>query len=162
MTEIIVSSIIALCMGAMVIFIRLKASNKPVSVKKIILPPFFMSTGFLMYFVPTFRLTLGEVLESIVVGMVFSTLLIKTSRFEVRDNDIYLKRSKAFPFILIGLLVIRLVMKLVLSSSIDVGQLSGMFFLLAFSMILPWRIAMYLQYRKLANGMDENIQTKGI
>lgn len=162
MTEIIVSSIIALCMGAMVIFIRLKASNKPVSVKKIILPPFFMSTGFFMYIVPTFRLTLGEVLESIVVGMVFSTLLIKTSRFEVSDNDIYLKRSKAFPFILIGLLVIRLVMKLVLSSEIDVGQLSGMFFLLAFSMILPWRIAMYLQYRKLANGMDENIQTKGI
>ena len=162
MTEIIVSSIIALCMGAMVIFIRLKASNKPVSVKKIILPPFFMSTGFLMYIVPTFRLTLGEVLESIVVGMVFSTLLIKTSRFEVRENDIFLKRSKAFPFILIGLLVIRLVMKLVLSSELDVGQLSGMFFLLAFSMIVPWRIAMYLQYRKLANGMDENIQTKGI
>jgi len=162
MTEIIVSSIIALCMGGLVIFIRLKASNKPVSVKKIILPPFFMSTGFLMYIVPYFRLTLGEVLEALVVGMVFSTLLIKTSRFEVRDSDIYLKRSKAFPFILIGLLVIRLIMKLALSSEIDVGQLSGMFFLLAFGMIVPWRVAMYLQYRKLASGLDDNIQTKGI
>ncbi|MBS4172630.1 cytochrome c biogenesis protein CcdC [Bacillus sp. FJAT-49736] len=162
MTEIIVSSIIALCMGAMVIFIRLKASNKPVSVKKIILPPIFMSTGFLMFVVPYFRLSFGEVAEAVVVGMVFSTLLIKTSRFEVRENDIFLKRSKAFPFILIGLLVIRIVMKVVLSSEIDLGQLSGMFFLLAFGMILPWRIAMYLQYRKLASGMDENIQTKGV
>jgi membrane protein CcdC involved in cytochrome C biogenesis len=26
-----------------------------------------------------------------------------------------------------------------------------MFFLLAFGMILPWRVAMYWQYRKLSN-----------
>jgi membrane protein CcdC involved in cytochrome C biogenesis len=162
MTEIIVSSIIALCMGGMVIFIRLKASNKPVSAKKIILPPIFMSSGLIMFFIPYFRLTFVEVLEAIVVGMVFSTLLIKTSRFEIRENDIFLKRSKAFPFILIGLLLIRLVMKLLLSSTIDVGQLSGMFFLLAFGMIVPWRVAMYVQYRKLAVDLDETIQTKGI
>jgi membrane protein CcdC involved in cytochrome C biogenesis len=78
-----------------------------------------------------------------------SILLIKTSKFEIRDNDIYLKRSKAFFFILIGLLVVRLVMKSVLSATIDIGELSGMFFFLSYCMIVPWRIAMYVDYKKL-------------
>ncbi|MGM0827328.1 MAG: CcdC family protein [Bacillota bacterium] len=145
----IASSIVAICMGFMVIFIRMKAQKKPVSSKKIILPPLFMSTGALMFLFPVFRVTLGEFLEAITVGMIFSILLIKTSKFEIRDNDIYLKRSKAFAFILIGLLLIRILAKSILSASIDYGELSGMFWILAFGMIVPWRITMYLQYRKL-------------
>ena len=74
----------------------------------------------------------------------------KTSSFEIKENDIYLKRSKAFVFILFGLLAVRIVAKIILSSSIDVGALSGMFWILAFSMIVPWRIAMLLNYKKLA------------
>ncbi|MBM7586993.1 membrane protein CcdC involved in cytochrome C biogenesis [Bacillus pakistanensis] len=149
MSMAIASSIIAIGMGFLVLFIRMKAQKKPVSAKKIILPPIFMSSGALMFFVPMFRVTIWELLEALIVGMIFSILLIKTSRFEIRDNDIYLKRSKAFAFILIGLLLIRIAAKLILSSSIDIGALSGMFWILAFGMIVPWRIAMYLQYRKL-------------
>lgn len=160
MLEIIISTVVALAMGLFVIFIRTKASNKPASAKKIILPPIFMSTGMLMFIVPAFRVTFSELLEAVLVGMLFSIVLIKTSRFEIRDNDIYLKRSKAFGFILIGLLLIRVVAKIILSSEIDLGQLSGMFFLLAFGMIVPWRVAMYVQYRKLLNDLE--IQTKGI
>jgi membrane protein CcdC involved in cytochrome C biogenesis len=59
---------------------------------------------------------------------------------------------------LIGLLLIRLLMKVVLSSSIQIGQLSGMFFLLAFGMILPWRVAMYIQYRRLMQELDEGVR----
>ncbi|MEG9296804.1 cytochrome c biogenesis protein CcdC [Mangrovibacillus sp. Mu-81] len=145
----IASSIVAICMGFFVLFIRMKAQKKPVSGKKIILPPLFMSTGALMFLFPFFRVTLGELFEALTVGMLFSILLIKTSKFEIRDNDIYLKRSKAFAFILIGLLIIRIVAKSILSTTIDYGALSGMFWILAFGMIVPWRIAMYLQYRKL-------------
>lgn len=145
----IASSIVAIFMGFFVLFIRMKAQKKPVSGKKIILPPLFMSTGALMFIFPFFRVTLGELLEALTVGMLFSILLIKTSKFEIRDNDIYLKRSKAFAFILIGLLIIRIVAKSILSTTIDYGALSGMFWILAFGMIVPWRIAMYIQYRKL-------------
>ncbi len=159
----IISSILALGMGIFVLFIRIKSSHRPVSQRKIILPPIFMSTGALMFFLPTFRVTLSEVLEAIVVGMIFSILLIKTSRFEIRDQNIYLKRSKAFAYILIGLLIIRMIGKVVLSSSIDYGQLSGMFFLLAFGMIVPWRIAMFIQYKRLKNEMNTtSISTKTI
>src|SRR5690606_534030 len=103
----------------------------------------------LMFTVPYFRVTPMEILEAATVGVLFSILLIKTSSFEIRDSEIYLKRSKAFAFILIGLLVIRIIGKIVLSSTIDYGQLSGMFWILAFSMIVPWRVAMYMNYRKL-------------
>lgn len=127
----------------------MKASHKPVSAKKIILPPVFMSTGALMFISPYFRVTSMEIVEAIVVGMLFSILLIKTSKFEVRDNAVYLKRSKAFAFILIGLLLVRIIAKSILSQQIEVGQLSGMFWILAFGMIVPWRIAMLIQYKKL-------------
>ncbi|WP_282140356.1 CcdC family protein [Cytobacillus oceanisediminis] len=149
MDFVLISSIGAVFMAIFVMFIRMKAAKKPASAKKIILPPIFMSTGALMFVVPYFRVTPMEILEAATVGMLFSILLIKTSSFEIRDSDIYLKRSKAFAFILIGLLVIRIIGKMVLSSTIDYGQLSGMFWILAFSMILPWRIAMYMNFRKL-------------
>nr|WGD97030.1 DUF1453 family protein [Bacillus safensis] len=151
---ILISSIIAICMAVVVMFIRIKSSAKPATAKKIILPPIFMSTGALMFFVPMFRVTGAEFLEAITVGMFFSIFLIKTSKFEIRGNDIYLKRSKAFVFILIGLLVLRIGMKTILSSSIDYGSLSGMFWILAFGMIVPWRVAMYLSFRKLSKQLD--------
>lgn len=141
-------------MAVAVMFIRIKSSAKPATAKKIILPPIFMSTGALMFFVPIFRVTGAEFLEAITVGMFFSIFLIKTSKFEIRGNDIYLKRSKAFVFILIGLLVLRIGMKTILSSSIDYGSLSGMFWILAFGMIVPWRVAMYLSFRKLSKQLD--------
>lgn len=144
-----ISMLVALFMGTAVIIVRMKAQNYPTNVKKIILPPFFMSTGALMYVVPYFRLTPMEILEAVIVGMFFSIFLIYTSNFVVKDNLIYMKRSKLFPLILITLLIIRTVMKFYLSSTIHPGELAGMFFLLAFSMIVPWRIAMYLKYRKL-------------
>ena len=61
------------------------------------------------------------------------------------------------------LLIITMIGKVVLSSSIDYGQLSGMFFLLAFGMIVPWRIVMFIQYKRLKNEMNTtSISTKTI
>ncbi|HEY2422247.1 MAG TPA: cytochrome c biogenesis protein CcdC, partial [Neobacillus sp.] len=117
MNMVVISSVVAVFMAVSVMFIRLKAAKKPTNAKKIILPPFFMATGAFMYFIPKFQLTGTEIVEAVVVGIVFSIFLIKTSKFEIRDNDIYLKRSKAFVFILIGLLAIRIVLKSILSTS---------------------------------------------
>lgn len=107
-----------------------------------------MATGALMYVVPYFRLT-GSNARSLYNWFAFSTVLIWTSRFEVKGTEIYMKRSKAFPVILISLLIIRTVMKIFISNEIDPGELGGMFFLLAFCMIVPWRAAMLYKYKKL-------------
>ncbi|MDA1674627.1 CcdC family protein [Bacillus cereus group sp. TH152-1LC] len=149
----LISSIIAICMAMGVMFIRLKAAKKPATLKKIVLPPIFMSTGAFMYLLPEFRLTTSEIIEAVLVGLFFSIFLIKTSKFEIREQDIYLQRSKAFIFILIGLIVVRLAFKSYLSQTIHLGQLSGMFFLLSFSMIVSWRIAMYRSFMKLKKEM---------
>jgi membrane protein CcdC involved in cytochrome C biogenesis len=136
-------------MGVVVIIVRMKAQNFPVNEKKIILPPFFMATGALMYVVPYFRLSGMEMLECLILGVLFSTILIWTSRFEVKGSEIYMKRSKAFPVILISLLLIRTLIKIFISNKIDPGELAGMFFLLAFCMIVPWRLAMLYKFKKV-------------
>lgn len=136
-------------MGLGAIFIRMKAQNFPVNEKKIILPPFFMATGALMYVVPYFRLTGLEIVECIILGIAFSTILIWTSKFETQGSEIYMRRSKAFPIILISLLLIRTLLKIFISNKIDPGEIGGMFFLLGFSMIVPWRLAMLYKYKKL-------------
>lgn len=162
MNYVVITSIGAIFMAIIAMVVRMKSAKKPVSAKKIILPPIFMSTGALMFIFPVFRVTPIEIVEAVTVGLLFSTLLIKTSKFEIRDNDVYLQPSKAFIYILVGLLVIRIIAKLVLSSTIDVGQLGGMFWLLAFGMIVPWRIAMFINFKKIQQQLYENVPTKTV
>ncbi|MBM7659251.1 membrane protein CcdC involved in cytochrome C biogenesis [Bacillus mesophilus] len=146
---VLLSSVAAIVMATLVIIVRIKAAKKPATLRKIILPPIFMSTGSLMFLFPMFQVTPLQVIEAVSVGAIFSIFLIKTSQFEVRENEIYLKRSKAFIFILFGLLILRIILKSLLSATIDVGELSGMFYLLALGMIIPWRVAMFLSFKKL-------------
>lgn len=153
MLYLVFSIVFAFLMGIGVIIVRMKAQKFPVNEKKIILPPFFMATGALMYVVPYFRLTGTEILECIIMGLLFSTILIWTSRFEIQGSEIYMKRSKAFPIILISLLLIRTVIKIFISNQIDPGEIAGMFFLLAFCMIVPWRIAMLYKFKKVKSNL---------
>ena len=143
------STVMAIFMGSFIMFMRMRSQKKPVSAKKIIIPPIAMSSGALMFIFEEFRVAPVQILEAVGIGIVFSLFLIVTSKFEIRENEIYMKRSKAFAFILIGLLIFRVVLKLVFSSTLDVGELGGMFWILAFFMLLPWRIAMLVKYQKI-------------
>ena len=145
----LVTSVGAIFMAVFVMFVRLRSQKKPVNERKIIIPPIAMSTGALMFIFEEFRVAPIQIIEASALGIVFSLVLIATSKFEVRDHDIYMKRSKAFVFILVGLLIIRIILKLIFSNSLDVGELGGMFFILAWSMIIPWRLAMLVQFKKL-------------
>ncbi|WP_017187161.1 CcdC family protein [Alkalibacillus haloalkaliphilus] len=147
-------TVMAVIMATGMIVVRMRASKKPASVKKIILPPLFMSTGALMFFVPYFQIEWILVMEAVIVGLLFSILLIYTSNFEIKENDIYLKPSKALGFILVGLLLIRLTWKAITGADISVGETSAMFYILAFAMLLTWRIAMLLKYLKLKESLN--------
>src|SRR5690625_899472 len=145
----IASTAVAAVMAMAMIMVRLKAAKKPTNAKRIILPPLFMSTGALMFLFPVFHITWLQFLEAIAVGVICSLFLIKTSKFEIRDHAIYLIPSKAFTFILIGLLTFRIILKLLIGSSISFGETSGMFFVLAFGMIMTWRISMLYKFLQL-------------
>src|SRR5690625_6175813 len=101
-------------MATTMILVRMRASEKPASIKKIILPPLFMSTGALMFLFPMFRLQFSDVLEALLVGIFFSFFLIKFSRFEIKNNEIYLIPSKALIFILFVLLILRIIIKFII------------------------------------------------
>lgn len=68
---------------------------------------------------------------------------------EIVHNDIYVKPSKAFSLILLGLLVIRIALHDYVQHYITVLQTASVFFVLAFGMIVSWRVAMYVQFRRL-------------
>lgn len=151
------SIVVSLLMVVVVNLVRVKNTKKPAAAKKIILPPFFMAAGGGMFILPMFRPTLVELVSSVIMGLLFSIILIKTSKFEVRDNQIYLQRSKLFLLALIGLVALRMIGKIILAEAIqiDPAQMSGIFFILAFSMILPWRIGMYIGFRRLQRQLDK-------
>ncbi|PYZ98124.1 hypothetical protein CR205_05885 [Alteribacter lacisalsi] len=151
----IVFTLLAVVMGLIALFVRMKAMKKPANTKKIIIPPVAMSTGFLMFLYEPARITSLQFLEAFAVGLLFSLLLIRTSKFEIRGRDIFMVRSKAFAFILIGLLILRVTFKLIFGHAIQVEELAGMFFVLAFGMILPWRIAMLVKFNRVKRELSD-------
>lgn len=155
MSQVMVSSqflslIVSLFAGMAVIVLRLRASNKPTSAKKIIMPPLGMATGFLMFAVPAMRIPWTWGIAAFLVGAIcFSYPLIRTSKFEVDGGEIYLKRSNMFIVVIIGLLIMRLILHDVVEQYVSISQSASIFFILAFGMLLPWRAAMLMQFQKL-------------
>ncbi|MBU8907397.1 CcdC family protein [Desertibacillus haloalkaliphilus] len=162
----VVFTIGAIMMAILAAIIRLKATKRPATVKKIVLPPLFMSTGFLMFLYPPVRpggtVEIIETFIALAVGMIFSIFLIKSSKFEIKEDQIYLKRSKAFIFILFGLLLCRIALKLIIGDTVSYEVLSGMFFILAYGMIIPWRISMFISYKKLEKELERTSNEKQV
>ncbi len=138
-------------MAVIVFNFRMKETREPVTTKKIIIPPLAMSTGFLQFVIPAFHITWTEAGEAFLVGVMFSIFLIMTSKFEIKGDHVYLVRSKAFIFIIIGLFAIRLALKWYIGSTISIFETSSLFFIVAFGMILPWRLAMLVLFNKKKN-----------
>lgn len=146
----LMSLIVSLCAGTAVIVLRLRASNKPTSMKKIIMPPIGMATGFGMFLVPAMRIPWLWAMGAFLAGaLIFAYPLIRTSRFERIGKEVYLKRSNMFIVVIVGLLVLRLILHDVVEQYVSISQSASMFFILAFGMLLPWRLAMMMQYKKL-------------
>ncbi|GFN32813.1 CcdC family protein [Paenibacillus xylaniclasticus] len=136
--------------GATIIAVRMKAANKPTSLRKIIMPPVGMSTGFLMFISPLTHVSLLWAIVALAAGVVlFAPPLIATSHFERVGDQIYLRRSRMFIYFIIGLFIIRIALHDVVERYVTVPQTGALFFLLAFGMLVPWRLAMLVRYRRL-------------
>lgn len=146
----VVVTVGAFMMAIFAIFVRMRAIKRPTNVKKIIIPPIGMSTGFAMFLFPATHIPWAWASIAFLTGAVLlSYPLIITSKFHVQDGQIYLKRSRAFVFILLGLLALRMWLHGYIENYISIPQTGALFFTLAFGMILPWRAAMLFKYRKL-------------
>ncbi|MBP2001606.1 membrane protein CcdC involved in cytochrome C biogenesis [Paenibacillus shirakamiensis] len=140
-----------LLMALLTIFIRLKASRRPVNIKKIIMPPVGMSTGFLMFLVPDVRIPWWWGIVAFAVGwFLFSYPLIRSTKFEVVDGQVYAQRSRSFIIVLLVLFAVRMILHQYIEMYVSVLQTGALFFMLAFGMILRWRLFMWREYKVLA------------
>ncbi len=136
--------------GAGVLAWRFQETQNPLTARRIIIPPLGMSTGLCMFLAPPMRVPWTWALGAFLLGaFVFSYPLLLTSTMTREGDTVMLRRSKAFLVILLGLLAVRLALHDYVGRLVSPTQTAAVFFLLAFGMILRWRIGMYLQYRKL-------------
>lgn len=140
----------SIVVGAAVIMVRMRASKQPTTLRKIIMPPIGMSTGFLMFISPLTRVPFTWALGALAAGMLlFAPPLIATSNFERVGDEVFLRRSRLFIYIIIGLFIARIALHDVVERYVSVAQTGALFFLLAFGMLVPWRLAMMQRYRRL-------------
>ena len=129
---------------------RHRESRRPVTVRAIVAPPLGMATGFLMFVAPATRIPWSWAGAAFGIGaLVLSVPLAMTSRLVREGDTVMMKRSSAFFWILIGLFLVRFVAREWFERRITMPQTGALFFILAFGMILRWRVGMYLQYLRL-------------
>jgi len=141
--------------AAAVIAWRVRETKRPVTARKIIIPPLGMSTGFCMFAYAPTRIPLLWGLSAFAVGaLVLSYPLLKSSRLVRVGEVVMLERSPAFLWILLGLVAVRFAARSYIEHYVSPLQTGSIFFVLAFGMILRWRTLMYLEYRRVLSSPD--------
>jgi len=143
----------ALFGSAVILIWRVRETARPITTRKIVLPPLGMSTGLFMFAYPPARIPLPWAAMAFGLGaLVLSYPLLKTSRLTFREGEVWLERSRAFLGMLLGLVAVRLLARHYVEQRVDVLQTGAIFFLLAFGMIVRWRVWMLLRFRALQRG----------
>lgn len=144
------SVIVSALAGLTLIILRIRAGKQPTSLRKIVMPPLGMATGFIMFAFSATHIPWVWGLSAFLTGMlIFAFPLIVTTRLERVESEIYVRRSKAFIFIMLTLFIIRLSLHGVVEKYMSIPQTGAIFYLLAFGMIIPWRLAMISDFMRL-------------
>jgi len=148
-----VTSILASAAGLVAVTMwRLREARGSVSLRKIVIPPLGMATGFSMFFVPAFRIPLAWAGLAFVIGAAALSLpLVLTTRLERRGDTVTMKRSSAFLAVILILAAIRFLARGYFDTILTGEQTAGMFFILAFGMIVCWRLKMLVDFRRLTS-----------
>jgi membrane protein CcdC involved in cytochrome C biogenesis len=143
--------VIASLVGATaVIAWRFRETRSPVSARKIVLPPLGMSTGLCMFIAPAARIPVSWAAVAFGAGaLVFSYPLARSSRLIRSGGVILMQRSRAFLWILLGLVAARFGLRSYVERFVTPIQTASVFFLLAFGMIVRWRAVMLVEYLRL-------------
>lgn len=152
-----VLSLLASVGGALAVLAwRVRETRTPVSARSLIIPPLGMATGFSMFLAPVFRVPWTWAAAALLVGaLALAYPLVRTSRL-VREGDaVTMQRSNVFFVVLVVLAAVRIGARAYLDTLLSVPQTAGLFFLLAFGMILRWRVQLFLAYRRLVSTSEQ-------
>ena len=138
-------------MGMLAVLVwRVREGRSAVTLRKILIPPMGMATGFSMFILPIFRVPWAWAIGAFLMGAIaLAYPLLKTSRLHREGDTVVMKRSGAFFAVVIVLAAIRLLARSYLDTVLTIEQTGALFFVLAFGMILRWRMSMYFEYRTL-------------
>jgi membrane protein CcdC involved in cytochrome C biogenesis len=145
------ASLTSAVLGFLVIMAwRIGESRSAVTARKIIIPPMGMATGFCMFLAPGFRMPWTWAVAAFLVGaLLLAEPLIRTSRLKLVGETVMMHRSPAFFFVIVVLALVRFLARGYLDRFITIEQSGGLFFILAFGMIVRWRVTMYVAYRRI-------------
>src|SRR5947209_2573318 len=116
---------------------RIRETQRAVTPRAIVIPPIGMSTGFCMFLAPQTRVPLAWAACAFVLGaLVFALPLIHSSTLTRRGDAVYMQRSPAFLWILLGLFIVRLALRSYVEHLVTPVQTGALFFVLAFGMIV--------------------------
>jgi len=145
-----VTALVSLIGLAGVMAWRIREGRTAVTIRKIVMPPLGMSTGFCMFLVPAFRVPWAWAAIAFLAGAILLAWpLLATSRLIRTGEAIMMERSAAFFGVVIFLAAIRFLARGYLDKVMSIQQTGGLFFILAFGMIVRWRLRMLMEYRAL-------------
>jgi membrane protein CcdC involved in cytochrome C biogenesis len=109
-----------------------------------------MSTGFSMFAVHAFRVPWTWGISAFVLGAaLFAQPVIHTSRLTREGDVVLMRRSPWFLVIILVLAALRLALREYVGTFMTPQQTAGLFFIVAFGMIVRWRSSLFFQYQRL-------------
>ena len=141
-----VAMLVSAVLGAIVVMVwRVRETQRPVTPVKIIVPPIAMSTGLDVRLSTDAIGALG--VAAFLLGAVLLAIpLLRTSSSRARARRHVGARRRLDP---IALVIVRLAARAWVEQYVSPLQTGALFFLLAFGMIVRWRVGMWLDYRAL-------------
>ena len=140
-----------LCVALLIFWRRYRSMYKPIkgTGKRILWPLLFLTPGILLFFGPVHPALLQVSYSSIHWGVFSQSHLYILTNYERReDGNIYTKKSAAFLITFIGLVILRYGSRQYIVD-LDQQTIGLLFYVVAVSYIIPWRIACYIKFRKV-------------
>ena len=143
--------VIAAVIGTLAILAwRIRESQRPITPRRIVIPPLGMSTGFSMFAISAFRVPLWWGLTAFAAGALLFAIPLLTSTTLTRVGDVVMmRRSRLFIVILLALAAVRFALRRYIGQIISPPQTGALFFILAFGMIVRWRTWMWSEYQRI-------------
>ncbi|KFN02295.1 cytochrome c biogenesis protein CcdC [Bacillus clarus] len=142
-----------LCVALLILWRRYRSMYRPIkgNGKRILLSLLFLTPGILLFFGPVHPAIL-QVSLAILFGVLFAIPLIFLTNYERReDGNIYTKKSATFLITFIGIVILRFGSRQYIVD-LDQQTIGLLFYVVAVSYIIPWRIACYIKFRKVWRG----------
>ncbi|ETT83289.1 MULTISPECIES: CcdC family protein [Bacillus] len=147
-----------LCVALLIFWRRYRSMYKPIkgTGKRILWPLLFLTPGILLFFGPVHPAIL-QVTIAASIGVIFAIPLIFLTNYERReDGNIYTKKSAAFLITFIGIVILRYSSRQYIVG-LDPQIIGLLFYVVAVSYIIPWRIACYIKFRKVWRGNSNHV-----